>query len=305
MCGLFGFLSYGKENIDLNDVTKELAIASQQRGVDATGIAYMLRNHVEIEKAPKPACQFKINLPKTTKAVIGHTRHSTQGSERKPYNNHPFMGQLKDFSTFALAHNGIITNDSILRKKHKLHKTKVETDSYIAVQLLEQKGSLTMDSLKYMAEMVSGSFSFSILDQRNNLYLIKGDSPLSILHFKELKLYVYASTDRILWQALIGSCLFEQLKGHKGEIVPIKAGQILKISSNGQLEYSSFDYDEYEGFGWWVCPKPRAVNTCFEELMEVAGAMGYAEEDIRQLCDYGFSYDEIEAFLYDPSLCEI
>ena len=68
-----------------------------------------------------------------------------------------------------------------------------------------------------MAEEVEGSFSFSILDDRNNLYLVKGDSPISILHFPELKLYVYASTDEILYKALIDSPLFQRLKSGEGE----------------------------------------------------------------------------------------
>ena len=32
------------------------------------------------------------------------------------------------------------------------------------------------ESIKYMAEKVEGSFSFSILDDRNNLYLVKGEN---------------------------------------------------------------------------------------------------------------------------------
>ncbi len=66
------------------------------------------------------------------------TSHATQGEVKKNYNNHPFFGNCKNLK-FALAHNGIITNDDILRKEHKLPKTKIETDSYIAVQLLEYK----------------------------------------------------------------------------------------------------------------------------------------------------------------------
>lgn len=53
-----------------------------------------------------------------------------------------------------------------------------------------------------MAEKVHGSFSFSILDDADNVYLVKGDSPLSILHFPKQKIYVYASTEEILYRAL-------------------------------------------------------------------------------------------------------
>lgn len=117
------------------------------------------------------------------KALIGHTRHSTQGSEKKNFNNHPFSGKCRN-AHFALAHNGALTNDKELRKKYKLPKSKIETDSYIAVQLIEQKKTLDNESIKYMAETVEGSFSFSMLDDKNNVWLVKGDSPLSIIHSK-------------------------------------------------------------------------------------------------------------------------
>ena len=51
---------------------------------------------------------------------------------------------------------------------------------------------LNHEAMKKMAESVRGSFSFSILDNNSNLHLIKGDSPLRILHMKKKKLYVYA-----------------------------------------------------------------------------------------------------------------
>lgn len=46
-------------------------------------------------------------------------------------------------------------------EKH-LPNTQIETDSYIAVQLLEQQGKLNFDSLKSMAESVQGSFALRL-----------------------------------------------------------------------------------------------------------------------------------------------
>lgn len=66
--------------------------------------------------------------------------------------------------TYALAHNGVLWNDKELRIAENLPLTSVETDSYIAVQLLEQQKALDFDSLKAMAEKVEGSFVFTVLD---------------------------------------------------------------------------------------------------------------------------------------------
>jgi len=44
-----------------------------------------------------------------------------------------------------------------------------------------------------MAETVKGSFCFTLLDEKNNLYIVKGDNPIAVFHFKEIDLY--ASTE--------------------------------------------------------------------------------------------------------------
>lgn len=82
-----------------------------------------------------------------------------------------------------------------------LPSTPVKTDSYIAVQLLEQQKSLDIQSISEMAELVEGSFVFTVLDENNNLYFVKGDNPLALYHYDTCGLYVYASTEAILDRA--------------------------------------------------------------------------------------------------------
>ena len=45
---------------------------------------------------------------------------------------------------FALAHNGVLRNDHRLQVQNKLPVSRIETDSYVIVQLLEQVGSVDM-----------------------------------------------------------------------------------------------------------------------------------------------------------------
>ena len=120
MCGLFGFLNYGTKinALQINELIDALATESAARGTDAVGIAYTLDGKIEIEKEPKSAYEVTFRVPKNLRAVIGHTRHSTQGSSRKRYNNHPFKGRLQSGGMFALAHNGVLVNDRELRKKY-------------------------------------------------------------------------------------------------------------------------------------------------------------------------------------------
>lgn len=114
---------------------------------------------------------------------MGHTRMTTQGSETCNYNNPPFLGRVKG-GPFALAHNGVIQNDRSLRKKLRLPRTRIETDSYVAVQLLERERALNFDSLRRMAEQLEGSYTVTLLGPKNELYFIKGDNPMCLYHYR-------------------------------------------------------------------------------------------------------------------------
>lgn len=310
MCGLFGFSIYGDYKFkDLKDITNSLAEQSAIRGTDATGIAYNEHGKLNIVKDGKSAYVLDFKHSDDIKVLIGHTRHSTHGSEMKNCNNHPFYGKCKN-GVFALAHNGVLANDIQLREDYKLPKTKVETDSYIAVQLLEHKKKLNENSIKFMAEALVGSFSFSILDS-HNLWLVKGDSPLHILHFVDKGIYVYASTEEILWKALIETDLFEDLKEKRYEVIPIARGTILKISPSGKLEYSTFEFQEYKGFvpcRWWQYGVPSCYGIrhisedeteYIKELKSVAQYQGYSAETVDDLIAAGFALEEIEEYIYE------
>lgn len=301
MCGLFGFSRYGNEKFDnLSKLTNSLAVESAVRGTDATGVAFNRMGNLTVFKDSKSAHRMTFKHTDDITSIIGHTRHSTQGSERKNYNNHPFMGKTKN-ARFALAHNGVLMNDNSLRKDLKLPKTKIETDSYIAVQLIESQNKLDFKSLKYMAEKVDGSFSFVVLDDKDNIYLVKGDSPLSILHFPKEKIYVFASTEEILFKALIDTKLFSSLKKAEYEEVKIEDGDILKICSDGKLIYDKFEYSIYKGRNWWdfgFVTQGYSKNDYIDDLKSVAAYQGYTPEDIDRFLRSGFSPDEIEEFIY-------
>ena len=312
MCGLFGFSNYSNDKIkNLSDLTNSLAEQSAVRGTDATGIAFTSSGGINIIKDSKSAYKMNFKHSDDIVALIGHTRHSTQGSEKKNYNNHPFSGKCNN-TRFALAHNGVLSNDKELRHKFKLSKTKIETDSYIAVQVVESQKHLGLgfDSLRYTAELCEGSFAYSLIDDRNNIWLVKGDSPLSILHFPKLKMYVYASTDEILYKALVDyQPLFKALKSGDFEQIEISEGEILKIRPDGATERNTFEYSYYYGRGWWDYGFSSISlgngkitdtrNEYLESLKSIASCQGYSPEDIDELITAGFSLDEIEDYIYE------
>ena len=299
MCCLFGFYNYSGTPIhNISRLTNALAEEATARGTDATGIAYNHKGRLVIHKEPKSAFQVDFKHPDDTVSVMGHTRHSTQGNKNKNYNNHPFSGRCKN-ANFALAHNGVLTNDIELRKKLHLPNTKIETDSFVAVQVIEKKKTLNSESIKFMAENVECSFAFSILDSDNTLWLVRGDSPLFLIHIPKYKLYVYASTDKILYRALVETSLFDEIKTGAFEEIEINTGDILNILPDGSIICRKFNYTDYSCFRhcqWW--DYNTLNNDYVDDLKSVAAYHGYSTDEIDSLLQNGFTPEEVEEYLY-------
>lgn len=316
MCGLFGFTVYGKKPIkDLEDITDALSKESAERGTDAVGIAYRKGDRIRLMKESKPSYSVTFKHPDTVKVLIGHTRHATQGKADKLYNNHPFFGATPT-ARFALAHNGIITNDEALRKLKGLPQTKIETDSYVAVQLLEKQNAVCAQTIASMAEQIEGSYSFSILDEHDRLFLVKGDSPLAVLHFPREKMYVYASTEEILWRALIETPLFKSIKDGAVEPIPIERGDILTIEPDGSLGTTHFKvkervlpiYPRYP-FGYYGTlldeDDEDGYSEYLDDLRAFAESEGVRSSDVDKMLGMGFAPEEIEEYLYESCGAEI
>ena len=314
MCCLFGILDYSnKENKELNNLINVLSREATVRGMDATGIAYNKDTVLKVYKKPKCAYDMDFEGLENCVCIIGHTRHTTQGNEKKNYNNHPFMGFCTNIK-FALAHNGVLWNDKTLRRTYGITPNRIETDSYIAVQLLEHFGELNNVNISKMAELISGSFSFTICDNLDNLWLIKGDSPLTILHIPEEKLYIYASTKQILLAAVSQTKYCEYIYNKKFEIIPITDGDIFQIDKCGVIHKSYFNYvDSVCGYDWrsygsyydlWDDDyvddvDESVVETRYkEDVIAVAQSFGITRKEINDLLAEGFTLEEIEDWLY-------
>jgi len=310
MCCLFGILDLGN-TLGVRQRTKILSILAQScevRGTDATGIAYNTGSRLTIYKRPKAAHKMWFRLPADANIIMGHTRMTTQGSEKRNCNNHPFYGTVNGRS-FALAHNGVIINDDELQKKYSLPKTNIETDSYVAVQLLEQQTDLSFEDLAKVAEELEGSFTLSLLDDTNNVYFIKGNNPLCIYYWRERNLYIYASTEEILKSALY------RIPYSLGtsENVKISEGDIMKISHSGECTVSQFSTEKvythnYIGFPYRHCDedwysKPYKSSTYKDLLKSMAHTFGYSADDVDALLSEGFTYEDIEEIFYEGTMC--
>jgi len=305
MCCLFGFVDYGHQlsRKARHRLLTVLSTACEERGTDATGIAYNAGGRQHIFKRPIPAHLMWYRVPVDATIVMGHTRMTTQGSALRNENNHPFRGKAGD-TNFLMAHNGILYNDKILRKEFKLPASKIETDSYVAVQLLEKLGKTDFDGLRAMAEELEGTLTITTLTERDELYFVKGNNPMCIYHYPAAKLYVYASTEEILKKAMLQA----KLPLGKAEKINLFSGELLRIDANGRISRSHFDdsrlYSAYS-FRWprWdgyeTVRRPYAEDSNYlEDLKAVAVFYGLYPEDIDALIADGVDPMEIEEMLY-------
>lgn len=259
MCGLYGVIA-SKGLVGIESLVYELGCAAAVRGTDATGIAYLLDGKLEIEKASKSAYNFRVALPKGTRCVLGHTRRTTQGSAKHNYNNHPFRG-LAGHQHFALAHNGVIYNEKDIRSLYQLEDPKIETDSYIAVQLLEHLGQVNFETLKEMAEVLEGMFTITIMETDGTLWIVRNDNPITVVNIEGS--IIYASTPEILMGALAKwdsdllldvltgeGALATNIKVNEGEIVKIKDGKVSRKSFEVIPRYSYYGPTPHN-ITWW------------------------------------------------------
>lgn len=105
--------------------------------------------------------------------AIGHNRMKTQGDAKDNLNNHPF-----ETKNFVVVHNGVITNDFILKETFDLDY-KEKTDSAIIPYLLEKRtsdGEDVVTAIENIVEDLEGSFSVFVYDKNNNkIYYFKND----------------------------------------------------------------------------------------------------------------------------------
>ena len=230
---------------------------------------------------------------------MGHSRMTTQGKAKYNKNNHPFSGKVPG-TRFALAHNGVLYNDHILRAEKHLPHTGIQTDSYVAVQLIGQQRALTPDSLKYMAESVEGSFVFTVLDDKDTLTFVKGDNPLCLLYFPGLDLYVYASTVEILRKALSRTWL----GGMFSTEMVVDGGEILTIRADGSRRTDRFRQQEsWLFYGRYYPTVRRSTQSRYlRTLKSVASAFGYSPAHIDAMLEEGWTTDEIEEALYETGV---
>lgn len=174
--------------------------------------------------------------------------------------------------------------------------------------MLEKEGDLSAHSLQRMAEALNGSFTITILDAQNNLYLVKGNNPLTILLLPDLGCYLYASTEEILNDAL-GTLSMADVNAAN---IKIGQGDIMRINAKGQRSVTHFDDSKlyHSQYTFWPCCGGSYADRIMtdldpfdqmylDDLKSVAGYYGYTPESIDRLIWQGFLPEDIEELLHE------
>lgn len=272
MCGIFGVLNYSGQVCNLMDIVESLGYHSITRGQDATGVSYIKNNKIEIIKSPVPSYDFRFDqIYRDSNAYIGHVRLATTGLPALNHNNHPFPSIRRNF---ALAHNGILHNVEQTKKEMGLNINKIETDTYLAVQILDMYSDISINTVKRMCESVEGDFLFTILDKNGNIYIAKNNNPITIYDFYNIGIIVYASTKDILTSCISEFVeLRDDIKQKKFNTLIVKDGDIIKLKFNGTIKKGTFT------------PKLPDYYAYMKELDKYDKIYSMSESNLCESCD--------------------
>ncbi len=180
MCGIVGYIGTKKAvPVLINGL-----LSLEYRGYDSAGIAVLENDLIKVVKDKGRVKNLQDN-PELDRIIgtvgIAHTRWATHGEPSK-VNSHP---HLDNSGKFAVVHNGIIENYSILRQKliDNGYKLLSETDTEVIPNLIHM--NYNGDILEAVAKTVKelqGSFAIEVISPMHpdEIIIAKKDSPLVV-----------------------------------------------------------------------------------------------------------------------------
>lgn len=180
MCGIYGFIGYGKVG-DLINGLKKL----EYRGYDSAGIAFIKSGTLVVEKKTGKVDTLKSSmngrLDEKIKAGIAHTRWATHGIP-SDVNAHPQMDCTRKI---GVVHNGIIENFVNLREQliSEGHVFVSQTDTEVIAHLVEKyfRGDL-FEAVRMATLELEGTYAIGIIhsDIEDEVIFARKKSPLVI-----------------------------------------------------------------------------------------------------------------------------
>ncbi len=164
-CGVVGIVVPG---VDVASYCYDALFALQHRGQESAGMAVVLDDQLTVVK--DNGLVSSVFTDATLQAlkgpmVIGHTRYSTSGSANWTAAQPVFRSTPN--GTFALAHNGNLTNAPAMASEADILFTSMLSDSDLVAELVArdvEKGASVPTALRSVLEQAHGAFSMVIIE---------------------------------------------------------------------------------------------------------------------------------------------
>lgn len=240
MCGLVGAVGVPKNNIKSYTLLTHLMRETKKRGPHATGyFSINEKNEINTHKAPMNSHEYvKTSHWKKnffyTKAILGHTRFTTQGSAKDNENNHPHLS--KDGNT-ALVHNGVLYLYSQYANDYK-ESLESECDSELIIRIIEQEPDI-ISGIKKVFKLLGpgGDFACEILSydpitKKSKFYFFREDGrPGKMIDARESMGQIFFCSEEIIWKTAVNhSALPKSVK--KLKVQNINVCQIIEIDTD-------------------------------------------------------------------------
>jgi len=252
MCGIFGIYNYSNSKEIAEIILKE----QSSRGTDATGVAILRDNQLEIyKKAISPYRFVREEFPNIdfTSICIGHNRMASTNIHQKHLDSeaHPFLSEDK---SFALVHNGTINNYSLMREilLANGHKFKSGVDSEIYVHYLEDllASNERENAILKFASSITGNVL--VLFNDGTLYGI----PDYAMHVLVADKSVFIASE---YEALLRA--LQEIECEKAIILDGSKGFYFRISKNQLYLYGSWEGDIVKE-GEWIAKDKDRCDIC-------------------------------------------
>lgn len=219
MCGIIGYT--GAENALPRIVEGLKALA--YRGYDSAGIAAFTSVGIETVKRAGKVEMLEAALKERreirSSCALGHTRWATHGAPTEE-NAHPHrVGRV------TLVHNGMIENESELRKKFREKGVdfRSDTDTEVAAAVIDRCYEETGDpntALRRAEGILRGSYALGVLfdDRPGEIWALRRQSPLLVAPGKK---GVYLASD------------LPAVLAHADRYFPLEEGEVALLTPDG------------------------------------------------------------------------
>ena len=199
----------------LLEVFTEMLVRSEPGGPHATGVAVLRDDGAHrIAKRPLPARRFidhnaffeaLAGFDNHARAILGHTRWRTRGSEQNNRNNHPIRA-----GRVIGTHNGTIYNaDDLFRRFHL--KRGAEVDSELLFRLADMAvgdGGLDVGAFLRLVTPCRGQIAavLAAVGAPGHVVVLKGNKPLEFRYSRRYRAVAYSTDAGPLDDAIAACC---------------------------------------------------------------------------------------------------